>query len=258
MKKILLAIIPLLMVAISFNSCTTEEATMIATKNTFSIPEATAPLNHAKIAPTTTTTLKWASKGGAAVKWDVYFGTSDSPDLLKADHTTQEISVTVAEGKTYYWYVENVDAEGIVTTSPLFTFDVAVTPIPKVVYNIDDFVGAYKVTEGTYVYNVNLTKVDAKTLRNDNFWDMGAVPLWVQDYVFDDYGHVTMTPSTYRATATATTMYSVTGAGTYNVATKTISVDYEVLKKVYTLKIDGTVSVVTTSADKGTGVMVKQ
>jgi len=258
MKRILLAIIPLLMVAISFNSCTTEEASMVVTKNTFSIPEATAPLNHAKIAPTTTTMLKWASKGGAAVKWDVYFGTSESPDLLKAGHTTQEISVTVAEGKTYYWYVENVDAEGIVTTSPVFTFDVDVTPPAKIVYNIDDFVGAYKVTEGTYVYNVNLTKVDAKTLRNDNFWDMGAVPLWVQDYVFDDYGHVTMTPSTYRATPTATTMYSVTGAGTYNVATKTISVDYEVLKKVYTLKNDGTVSVVTTSADKATGVMVKQ
>ncbi len=257
MKRILLAIIPLLMVAISFNSCTTEEASMVVTKNTFSIPEATAPLNHAKIAPATSTMLKWASKGGAAVKWDVYFGTSESPALLKAGHTTQEISVSVAEGKTYYWYVENVDAEGIVTTSPVFTFDVDVTPPAKIVYNIDDFVGAYKVTEGTYVYNVNLTKVNATTLKNDNFWDMGA-PLWEQEYVFDDYGHVTMTPSTYRAPATSMTMYSVTGAGTYNVATKIISVDYKVLKKVYTLKTDGSLSVVTTTADEATGVMVKQ
>lgn len=257
MKKILLAILPLFMVVVGFSSCTSEDPAVIETKNTFSIPEASAPLNHAKIAPTTTTTLKWASKGGATVKWDVYFGTSESPALLKAGHTTQEISVTVAEGKTYYWYVENVDEMGIVTTSPVFTFDVNVTPPSKIVYNIDDFVGAYKVTEGTYVYNVNLTKVDAKTLKNDNFWDMGS-PLWATDYVFDDYGNVTMTPSTYRAPATSMTMYSVTGAGTFDVATKTISVDYEVLKKVYTLKTDGTLSVVTTSADKNTGVMVKQ
>ena len=241
----------------TIQSCTSEDPTTFTTQNTYSVPVATAPLNEAVIAPTTTVKLTWAATGGTT-KWSVYFGETSKPGLIVADTVSTNKKVYVAEGKKYYWKVVTIDTNGIKTESPLFTFEVDVTPPSPIIYNIDDFVGAYEVTEGTYKYNVNLTKINATTLSNDNFWDMGAVPLWVTEYVFDSYGNVTMTPSTYRATATATTMYSVTGAGTYDVAKKVISVDYKVLKKVYTLKTDGTVSVVESEADSNTGVMVKK
>lgn len=235
-------------------SCT-EEPTPITERNTFNIPIAKAPEDGKEIPPATTTTLTWSATGGASDKWDVYFGTSESPALYKTDVTAQSLSgVPVAEGNTYYWYVKTVDALGILTHSPVFSFSVGVTPI---VYDISTFTGLYDVDEGGYLYQVTLTKIDANTLQSNNFWDNAPSPLWVIQYVFDKFGNVTITPSYYKTSPTSMTVYYVEGSGTFDNTTKTLTVDYTVTKNVYTLKNDGTLTVVKSTADANTDIMTK-
>jgi len=250
MKRTYINLVMLLVLSgfFAMQSCKKEDTVNIVTMHTFTVPVATAPVDAS------TTDLTWSATGGATIKWDVYFSEDESPALLQKDYTSQKISVTVKEGHTYYWKVVNVDANGIKTTSPIFSFDVAISPVP---FDINNFVGAYNVDEGGYLYKVNLTKVNANTLQSDNFWDNAPSPLWVIQYVFDNYGHVTITPSTYRTSATSSTIYGVTGSGTFDNATGALTIDYVVKKNVYTLKNDGTYSVVTTTADSGTDKMTK-
>ena len=263
MKKYNIFLVMLIVIAgvFTLQSCTQDDSPIPKVQNTYNVPTATAPLSDATISPTTKTVLNWNSTGGST-KWSVYFDNGLGVDNLKQirqNHSSDTVNVAVAEGKTYHWQVETVDANGVITKSSIFAFTVDVTPTPKIVYNIDDFVGTYSVMEGTYGhYTVHLTKVNSNTLQNDNFWDNAPNPLWVIQYVFDDYGNVTLTPSTYRTAATSMTVYSVTGSGTYNVTTKGLSVDYTVIKNVYTLHDDGTTTTVKTTADAATDVMTKQ
>jgi hypothetical protein len=231
---------------IVLQSCTKEEGVPITVQQTFNLPVAAAPSDGGTIAPATTTTLTWTSTGGAAEKWDVYFGESHSPALLESDYTSQSIEVDVAEGKTYYWRVINTDANGIVVTSPLFSFTVEVN------MNIDNFVGLYDCDEPGYThYDVNLTKVNSTTISNDNFWDSG----WVVEYQFDNMGNVTLISKTIKTSSTVT--YDITGSGTYDNTTGEFIVDYEVWKNTYTLKLEGN-TVVRAQQDANTHTFVKK
>lgn len=227
-------------------SCSEDEGTVVI-KNTFSIPKASAPLDGAIIAATTSVEIKWESTGGATNSWDVYFGEdSHGLELIAENHTSQAITVNdLVEGHTYYWAVECVDAQGIVTTSPVYSFTV------KVNMNIDNFVGLYDCDEPDYaVYDVNITKINSTTIEIDNFWDNG----WALQYEFDDFGVVTIIPKVFKTSPSTT--YTVTGEGTYDNATGTFVVDYVVIKKVYAFALDengnpGT-TITTTTADSNT------
>lgn len=230
MKRKLLFIVMLIAVTglVTLQSCQDEAGTLVTEVNTFSVPVAVAPADAGVVPAGTTTTLTWAATGGSVDKWDVYFGESEDPDLYKAAHNSQSLSVPVVEGHTYYWYVATVDANGIETFSPVFHFSV------KVALNINNFVGTYDCDEPGYAhYDVHLTKISANTIETDNFWDSG----WVLQYVFDDMGNVTITPKTFKTSSTVT--YTVTGSGSFNNATGEFYTDYEVVKNTYTLKLEG-------------------
>lgn len=231
---------------VSLQSCEDEAGTLVTEHNTFSVPVAVAPADAGVVPAGTTTTLKWSATGGNADKWDVYFGESDHPALYKAAHNLQSLSVPVVEGSTYYWYVGTVDANGIETFSPVFHFTV------KVTLNIDNFIGTFDCEEPGYAhYDCNLTKINANTIENDNFWDSG----WVVQYVFDDMGNVTITPKTFKTSSTVT--YVVTGEGKYDNTTGEFYTDYEVVKNTYTLKLEGN-TVVSAVNDANTHTFVKK
>lgn len=218
------------MAVFAFQSCTEEEVSPVEVYGAFTDPTVVAPLDAELIQITgTTTELKWATTDaeGDPILADVYFGTSEEPELFKAAHNALSLSVPVAEGSTYYWYVKMTDAKGVMTTGPVFSFSVAVA------YDINNFVGLFACDEPGYaVYDTNLTKVDDSTISNDNFWDSG----WAVEYVFDDYGDVTITPVSYESDGTT---YDITGHGKFNNTDKSFYVDYEVHNQATGALIDG-------------------
>jgi len=218
-RNLIFAILPLLLAVFALPSCTKSDDSNATTYWAFTEPTAVAPLDAALIKITgTTTELKWATvdKDGDAPICDVYFGTSDEPSLFKAAHNSLSLSVPVAEGSTYYWYVKMTDANKVTTTSPLFHFSVLVN------YDINNFVGLFDCDEPGYAhYNVNLTKINATTISNDNFWDSG----WVVQYVFDDKGDVNIIPVSYVDKGVT---YDITGTGKFNNTKKSFYVEYYV------------------------------
>lgn len=64
--------------------------------------------------------LKW--EGKATTTWDVYVGTTDKPGLAKAGVTGNAYTFTADAGGEYFWYVSTKDANGMVSTSPTWSF----------------------------------------------------------------------------------------------------------------------------------------
>ena len=217
-NKLIFALLSALFGFFALQSCTKDNTTF-KVYHSFSTPMVTAPLNGAHVSITgTTVDLKWVSTNtdGAAIKGDVYFGTTEAPALYKTGLTVLTLNVPVVQGAVYYWYVVMTDANNVKTTSPIWNFSVAVN------YTITNFVGLYDCNEPGYKhYDCNFTKVDNNTVKNDNFWDSG----WAVNYVFDSYGKVTLTPVTY---VSGTTTYDITGSGTFNPLTNGVIVNYVV------------------------------
>ncbi len=88
--------------------------------------EAVAPPRGATIDASATVTLQWSGNDvdNDIVSYDLYFGTSDPPDLFQADITGTSSEVSIATGQTYYWQVETKDSAGNRTNSELFVFRV--------------------------------------------------------------------------------------------------------------------------------------
>ena len=110
----------------TMQSCNDDIASTVITEQAFTQPEVVSPVVRADgtvLFTGSTVTLTWKSVNpGDPEKWDVYFGTSDTPPLFKAAHTTQSISVPVVDGTEYYWQVAVVDANGIKTKSEVNHF----------------------------------------------------------------------------------------------------------------------------------------
>jgi hypothetical protein len=164
-RNLIFAILPLLMAVFALQSCNKDDASTVEIFGAFSEPTAVAPLDAAQIKITgTTTELKWATTDpdGDPIKCDVYFGTDEEPALYKAAHTALTLSVPVAEGSTYYWYVKMTDANGVTTYSPTFHFSVLVN------YDIANFVGKFDCNEPGYGhYDCNFTKINATNGLNN-------------------------------------------------------------------------------------------
>ena len=215
-KSFIAAILPMLLVIFAVQSCSKEEGTF-KTYGSFSEPTVVAPLNgYLATSTNNSIELKWDTsdpEGDAPIS-DVYFGTSDKPELFKEGHSGLSITVPVIEGKYYYWMVKMKDANGVMTSSAVFDFSV------KVNYDINNFVGVFDCDEPGYAhYDCNLTKIDDSTVENDNFWDSG----WAVQYVFDEYGNVNIIPVSY---VSGSTTYDITGHGKFNNNDKTFYVDY--------------------------------
>lgn len=223
-KNLIIAILPFLFGMFFLQSCE-EEIPTISKFGAFSDPTAVAPLDAALIKVTgTTAELKWATTDpdGDAPLCDVYFGTDEDPVLFKAGHTGLSLSVPVAEGSTYHWYVKMYDANKVMTTGPVWSFSVEVN------YTISNFVGKYECDEPGYAkYACNLKKIDDSTVENDNFWDSG----FAVKYKFDNKGKVNIIPVVVpqvKLSATLTADIEITGSGTFNNKTNGFVVEYYV------------------------------
>lgn len=125
MKKISITFVTLLLVCglFTINSCKKDKTTF-TTYNTAALPVALSPVVGADGTVSftgTTVDLKWSAENkGPAASWDVYFGTSKSPGLFQSGVTQPSVTVTVADGNTYFWKIITTDANGIVTTSDTY------------------------------------------------------------------------------------------------------------------------------------------
>jgi len=127
MKKNILFFVMLISLAglFTLQSCTKEAPIPPEIYGSFTDPVIVAPANGGFVSVSgTTIDLKWESSDsdGDTQSWDVYFGTSSSPALVKTGHTSLSYTATVAKGKEYFWKVECKDANGIITRSPLWSF----------------------------------------------------------------------------------------------------------------------------------------
>lgn len=78
-------------------------------------------------APAGTVNLSWkgSSVNGNITSYDVYFGTSTSPGILKSNVTDSfQNNVSVTSGSQYYWKIVTKDANGNTSDSGLFQFKV--------------------------------------------------------------------------------------------------------------------------------------
>ncbi len=200
-----------LVLAIAFSSCKKDDE-FIPT----SIIASVTPVNNGIIDAATTLDLKW---GGAAVKYNVYFGEQSIPALYKDGLTTQTLNVPVTGGRTYYWQIGTINADGKENLGQVYTFKV------KVVLDLDKFTGLFDCDEPKYAhYDVNLARAGKDTLNIDNFWDLK----WKLSYVFDELGNVKIVPATF--TPDPSLKVSVSGTGSFDAEKNKFTVNYVVLQ----------------------------
>ncbi|MBK7131715.1 MAG: hypothetical protein IPH69_02520 [Bacteroidales bacterium] len=111
----------------TMQSCNEDEKSPVYEYGSFTDPVLLAPADGGFLNVTgTTVDLKWEStdSDGDPQSWDVYFGDNSEPDLFKTGQTTQSVTVNVTPGTEYFWRVETVDAKGVITTSPTWSFEV--------------------------------------------------------------------------------------------------------------------------------------
>lgn len=168
----------------TMQSCTKEDSTTYTVKHAFTDPAVVAPVDEDVVKITgTTVDLKWASTNadGNPIVADVYFGTSSKPSLFKAAHNALSISVPVAKGNTYYWYVIMKDAQGITTTSATWSFTVFE---PIAVY-VGDFLCDEPAED--YSYDVSFAKTSDNTIQTDNYWNSAWTGVFTLDFVKNTY-----------------------------------------------------------------------
>ncbi len=110
----------------SLQSCK-EDIAAYSEFSSFTDPVIVAPANGGFVnVAGTTVELKWLAESadGDAQNWDVYFGTSGNPPLVKTGNTSQSYTVTVAKGVEYFWNVVGNDANGVPARSATWSFKV--------------------------------------------------------------------------------------------------------------------------------------
>jgi hypothetical protein len=74
--------------------------------------------------------LTWTGTATNA-KWDIYFGTSadNMKKLNIASFTGNTYKTTVTTGGAYYWQVKTINANNVISTSPVWNFEVNSNPL---------------------------------------------------------------------------------------------------------------------------------
>ncbi len=217
MKRKLIFFVMLVAVAGLFTLQSCEEEGTIRSHYAFSQPEVVGPADGATvdIAAATTVNLQWATENlsGDPVLGNVYFGTSETPPLYKANHNALSLTVPVTKGITYYWYVVMRDANGITTDSPIWSF--------TIFEPIGIFVGTYYVVdEGGYDYNLDFTKKSDNVLQTDNYWDSGWHAEFTMNFVNNTF--------TMPLTSWLSGSYSAIESGTLDPVTGTMTTTYTI------------------------------
>ncbi len=118
---------------VTLQSCEDETGEIIS-HYAFTTPTLVTPANDSYVYTTATSmTLQWDSKNesGDPVKANVYFGTSETPALYKANHNALTLSVPIEKGTPYFWSVEMEDANGIPTEGPTWSFTALCPFVPS-------------------------------------------------------------------------------------------------------------------------------
>jgi hypothetical protein len=127
-RKILFFVMMLALTGLfTMQSCKKTDGGSFKEYGSFTDPVILAPADGGYVKVTgTTIDLKWEStdSDGDAQNWDVYFGTSSSPALVKKGQTTQVYTATVVKGVEYFWHVVGHDANGIPSRSATWSFKV--------------------------------------------------------------------------------------------------------------------------------------
>ena len=137
-KKIsIFAILLVLSMALTFQSCLDREPVPFVEEQAWTIPVLVAPENGSFIdlPATSQVTLEWSSEAdGDAQNWDVYFGTSEEPNKVATGHTSQSYTVNVTSGLRYYWRVIGYDSNKVPTRSSVWSFEIINTNAPLKLY----------------------------------------------------------------------------------------------------------------------------
>ncbi|MFC1725381.1 hypothetical protein ACFL4T_07115, partial [candidate division KSB1 bacterium] len=97
------------------------------------LPASPSPANGAS-GVALTTGLSWTGgdPDGHAVTYDIYFGTSSSPPLVKSNNSTTSYNPnTLSSGTTYYWKIVAKDAYGASTAGSVWSFTALANQAPN-------------------------------------------------------------------------------------------------------------------------------
>ena len=88
-------------------------------------PKLENPLDNATI-DTSFSKLEWSSvdSDGDALTFDVYFGISSPPSLIKEDLEESFFEINLDNGTTYYWQIIAKDSHGAKALGPIWKFNV--------------------------------------------------------------------------------------------------------------------------------------
>jgi hypothetical protein len=87
----------------------------------------TAPSMGQSVKPNGLITLSWTGSDvdGDIIGYDVYFGTTNSPALLKANITDSFLAeIAIESNKTYFWKIITRDSKGNTSVSAVYQFKV--------------------------------------------------------------------------------------------------------------------------------------
>ena len=124
-NRIIISLLLVPAVVLMFQGC---KKTMVPylTHYAFTIPALVAPANNSFVNPTNTIDLSWSSvnESGDPQNWDVYFGNTEDPPLIKTGYTSETVSVDITPGVKYYWKVVGFDVNGMPTSGAIWSFEV--------------------------------------------------------------------------------------------------------------------------------------
>lgn len=200
---------------IALQSCKKYTSVPFVEHHAFTTPSTESPANEAVVHTTgSTVDLTWVSTNpdGTATKADVYFGTSEDPELYAEGLTATTLNVPIEIGLTYFWRVVMIDVNNVTVDGPTWTFSIF-EPIAI-------FVGSFTADEPAeaYTYPISFTKFNDNTLKTANYWNSG----WVA------YFNLNFTGNTYSMDSTAWGGYSGIEAGTIDPVTGTMIGDYKI------------------------------
>jgi hypothetical protein len=125
----------------AMQSCTKVDNTTYKSDVIYAVPTAKAPIARADgtiFVPDSAINIEWTTTNTVSgLTWDVYFGTSKQPPLVKSGLADTKYPVLVTGGIKYFWRVETTDAQGVVTSSPVFNFIAITGHNPKLTINMD-------------------------------------------------------------------------------------------------------------------------
>ena len=168
---------------IAMQSCKKYTAVPFKEYHSFTVPSGEVPANEAVVHSGPNLDITWVSTSDDAgpAKADVYFGTTDPPDLFQAGVAATSLSVPVDSGQTYFWHVVMTDVNHVVIEGPTWSFAIwEPTLIFTGLFNADE-------PAESYSYEVSFVKDTRSSVKTDNYWNSGWTAIFNLDFTANTY-----------------------------------------------------------------------